>query len=214
MRHAMTDVLMTDATIVTADTAGTIHYGAALVVSGDRIAAIGPANTHTHFPMTLARGIYEDLSPPHRPPFTGGLARLPLPDLTRGELEVMVRIAALEAIRCGTTLVLEDGSGLVRYADVLGQSGLRYLAAERAWDRANAGIGQTGPFDLDPGLAQDGVDRIAACHAKWNGAAGGRLRIGVAAWAPDMCSPELLGRLADLRAKLDTIGTLRARSRR
>jgi 5-methylthioadenosine/S-adenosylhomocysteine deaminase len=220
-------------TIVTADTDGTIHYGAALVVSGGRIAAIGPAselsatypnaervslpgravfpgfaNTHTHFPMTLARGIYEDLSPPHQPPFTGGLSRLPLPELSRGELEVMVRIAALEAIRCGTTLVLEDGSGLDRYADVLVASGLRYLAAERAWDRANAGIGQTGAFELDPKLAQDGRDRIAACHAKWHGQADGRLRIGVAAWAPDMCSPELLGQLGDLRAKLDTIGTL------
>jgi 5-methylthioadenosine/S-adenosylhomocysteine deaminase len=227
------EFLLHDTTIVTADTAGTIHYGAALVVSDKRVAAIGPAkdlaarypdaerialagrvvfpgfaNTHTHFPMTLARGIYEDLSPPHKPPFLGGLSRLPLPDLSRGELEVMVRIAALEAIRCGTTLVLEDGSGLDRYADVLVQSGLRYLAAERAWDRANASIGQTGPFTLDPKLAQDGMDRIGACHAKWNGAVGGRIRIGVAAWAPDMCSPELLGRLADLRAKLDTIGTL------
>src|SRR5207249_266377 len=82
------------------------RLGAALVVQGRRIAAIGPtaellarypeaervdgraravlpgfANTHTHFPMTLARGIYEDLSPPHSPPFSGGLAPLPLPPL-------------------------------------------------------------------------------------------------------------------------------------
>jgi 5-methylthioadenosine/S-adenosylhomocysteine deaminase len=233
MRTAMTDILLSETTVVTADTAGTIHYGAALVVSGDRIAAIGAtadlaakyphaervalpgravfpgfANTHTHFPMTLARGIYEDLSPPHKPPFTGGLSRLPLPELSRGEREVMVRLAALEAIRCGTTLVLEDGSGIDGYADVLVHSGLRYLATERAWDRANASIGQPGPFDLDPKLAKDGIDRIAACHAKWNGAADGRIHIGVAAWAPDMCSPELLGQLGDLRAKLDTIGTL------
>ena len=229
----MTDLLITDTTIVTADTAGTIHYGAALVVSDDRIAAIGPAsdlsaryptaervglpgravfpgftNTHTHFPMTIARGIYEDLSPPHTPPFSGGLSPLPLPELSSGEREVMVLLAALEAIRCGTTFVLEDGTNIDGYANVLVQSGLRYLAAERAWDRANANIGQPGAFDLDPKLAKDGQDRIAACHAKWNGAANGRIRIGVAAWAPDMCSPELLGHLADLRAGLDTIGTL------
>src|SRR5919198_1812445 len=93
-----------DAIVVTADEAGSIHHGGAIVVDGARIAAIGQsaellrrypaaeridgrgravfpgfANTHTHFPLVLARGIYEDLSPPHRPPFTGGLAPLPLP---------------------------------------------------------------------------------------------------------------------------------------
>ena len=227
------EILLHDTTIVTADRDGTVLHDAALVVHGDRIAAVGAtadltarhpdaerisargravfpgfANTHTHFPMTLARGIYEDLSPPHRPPFAGGLAPLPLPELTRGELDVMVRLAALEAIRSGTTLVLEDGSGIERYADVLAASGLRYLACERAWDRANASIGQPGPFEVDRRLADTGLARIGECYARWNGAAAGRIRIGVAAWAPDMCSPELLGALRDLSNKLDTIATL------
>ena len=94
--------LIHDATIVTADDAGSILYGAALAVRDGRIAALGPtheilakhpdaervdgrgravfpgfANTHTHLSRVLARGIYEDLSPPHTPPFTGGLAPLP-----------------------------------------------------------------------------------------------------------------------------------------
>lgn len=227
------EILIHDTTIVTADPDGTILHDAALVVERDRIAAIGRtaeltarypsaervsargravfpgfANTHTHFPLTLARGIYEDLSPPHRPPFAGGLSPLPLPELSRDELEVMVRLAALEAIRSGTTLVLEDGSGIDRYADVLVASGLRYLACERAWDRANAGIGQPGAFEVDRRLADNGVERIGACYARWNGAGDGRIRIGVAAWAPDMCSPDLLGRLRDLSDKLDTIATL------
>jgi 5-methylthioadenosine/S-adenosylhomocysteine deaminase len=225
--------LLHDAAVVTVDANGTIHHGGALAVEGDRIAAVGAtadltarypraervplpgraifpgfANAHTHFPLTLARGIYEDLSPPHRPPFSGGLAPLPLPELSRGELEVMVRLAALEAIRCGTTLVLEDGSGLDRYADVLAASGLRYLACERAWDRAGASIGQPGPFTVDTGLARDGMDRIVAFHSRWNNTADGRIRAGIAAWAPDMCSPELFGALGDLRRKLDTIATL------
>ena len=74
-----TPTLIHNATIVTGDDAGSIHHDAALVVQGCRIAAIGPtaellarypeaervdgraravlpgfANTHTHFPMTLA----------------------------------------------------------------------------------------------------------------------------------------------------------------
>jgi 5-methylthioadenosine/S-adenosylhomocysteine deaminase len=227
------ETLIHDVTIVSADPGGTVLHDGALVVQGDRIAAIGPtadvtarypdatripargraifpgfANTHTHFPLTLARGIYEDLSPPHRPPFAGGLAPLPLPELSRGELEVMVRLAAVEAIRSGTTLVLEDGSGIDRYADVLATSGLRYLACERAWDRANASIGQPGPFAMDRRLADDGLARIGECHARWNGGADGRIRIGVAAWAPDMCSPELLERLRELSNALGTVATL------
>jgi len=234
MRSAMaSDLVIHDTTIVTADAAGTIHFDAAIAITGNRIAAIGRtrdidarypaaervsgrgravfpgfANTHTHFPLTLARGIYEDLSPPHRPPFGGGLSRLPLPELSRGELEVMVRLAALEAMRSGTTLVLEDGAGIDRYADVLAASGLRYLACERAWDRARASIGQPGPFELDRALADDSLDRVAAFHARWHNAADGRIRAGVAAWAPDMVSPELFGRLRELQDKLDTIATL------
>lgn len=225
--------LIHDTSIVTADPDGTVHHGAALAIEGPRIAAIGPtaalsarypsaervdgrgravlpgfANTHTHFTMTIARGVYEDLSPPHRPPFTGGLAELPLPELGPDEREVMVRLGALEAIRSGTTLVLEDGAGIDGYAHALMESGLRYLLCERAWDRAHASIGQPGPFEVDPALAESGLGRIADCHARWDGAAGGRIRVGVAAWAPDMCSPELFGRLRELQRRLDTIATL------
>ena len=94
-------------TIVTANDACAVHYDAAIAIDGARIAAIGPnaallarypaaeridgrgkavmpgfANMHTHLAMTLARGIYEDLSPAHKPPFEGGLAPLPLPLLS------------------------------------------------------------------------------------------------------------------------------------
>ncbi len=219
-------------TIVTADEGGSIHYDAALVVRDRRIAAIGPtaellarypeaervdgrgrallpgfANTHTHFPRTLARGIYEDLSPPHRPPFTGGLAPLPLPPLTPDEQRVMAQLGALEAIRSGTTLALEEGVGIDDYAGALLDSGLRLLLCERAWDRANAAIGQPGPFEPDRALAEAGIGRIAELHARWHGKGEGRLRVGLAAWAPDMCSPELLGALRKLQSDLDAVAT-------
>jgi cytosine/adenosine deaminase-related metal-dependent hydrolase len=112
--------LIHDTTIVTADDVGSILYDAALAVRDGRIAALGPtteltarypdaervdgrgravfpgfANTHTHLSRVLARGIYEDLSPPHTPPFTGGLAPLPLPALTPDEERVMALLGAL-----------------------------------------------------------------------------------------------------------------------
>jgi len=228
-----TPIIIHDATIVTGDDAGSIHQDAALVVDGPRIAAVGPttevlrrypqaervdgrgrailpgfANTHTHFPLTLARGIYEDLSPPHNPPFAGGLAPLPLPLLGPDQQRIMVQLAALEAIRSGTTLVLEDGVGIDRYADALLDSGLRYLLCERAWDRANASIGQPGPFEVDATIAEAGITRITRLHARWHEKGDGRLRVGLAAWAPDMCSAELLGRLRALQSELGAVATI------
>jgi len=222
-----------DTTIVTGDDAGAIHYGAAVVVDGGRITAIGPtaetlgrhpaaervdgrgravlpglANTHTHLSRVLARGIYEDLSPSHTPPFTGGLAPLPTPALSADEERVMVLLGALEAIRSGTTLALEEGTGINSYAGALADTGLRLLLCERAWDRAKASIGQPGPFEVDRALGERGLERIAALHRRWDGAAGGRVHTGLAAWAPDMCSPALLGPLRKLQDQLGVLATV------
>ncbi|PYN81758.1 MAG: hypothetical protein DMD96_06805 [Candidatus Rokuibacteriota bacterium] len=229
----MAATLIHDATIVTVDDSDAILYDAALLVRDGRIAALGPttellarhpdaeridgrgrailpgfANTHTHLSRVLARGIYEDLSPSHRPPFSGGLAPLPLPPLTPDEERVMATLGALEAIRSGTTLVLEEGVGLDGYAGALIDTGLRLVLCERVWDRANASIGQTGPFVLDPALAETGLTRAADFHARWHGKGDGRLRAGLAAWAPDTCSPGLLGHLRKLQSERDAIATM------
>lgn len=225
--------LIHDATIVTGDAAGTIHHDAALAVEGGRVAALGStaellarypaaervegrgravfpglANTHTHLSRVLARGIYEDLSPPHTPPFTGGLAPLPTPALAPDEERAMVLLGALEAIRSGTTLVLEEGTEIEAYAEALAATGLRLVLCERAWDRAKASIGQPGPFAIDAGLGQRGLTRIAALHRRWHGADGGRVQVGLAAWAPDMCSPELLALLRKRQEELGCLATV------
>jgi 5-methylthioadenosine/S-adenosylhomocysteine deaminase len=221
------------ATIVTGDDAGTLYPDGALVVDNARIAALGPAaevlarhasaerveargrvilpgfaNTHTHLPRVLARGVYEDLSPPHTPPFTGGLAPLPLPSLSADEERLMATLGALEAIRSGTTLVLEEGAALERYAAALADTGLRLVLCERAWDRARASIGQRGAFEQDGALAETGLARARALHARWHGGDHGRVSVGVAAWAPDLCSPELLGRVRKLQDELGTVATI------
>src|SRR3712207_5026183 len=221
------------ATLITGDDAGTIHHNATIAIEGDRIAAIGPdaellarfpdaahmdgadrwvlpgfANIHTHLGMTLARGVYEDLSPPHRPPFCGGLSPLPLPPLSGEENAVMVQLGALEAIRSGTTALLEDGAGVAAYAPQLASTGLRLLLAERAWDRAGAGIGDPAAFEASDRLGEEGVARIEELHARWHGAEAGRVSVGIAAWAPDMCTPSLLRRLRGLQQRLDCVCTV------
>jgi 5-methylthioadenosine/S-adenosylhomocysteine deaminase len=226
-------ILIHNTTVITADDADNVLYDAAIALEAGRIVAIGPsaalrarfpdaeaidgrdravlpgfANLHTHLGMTLARGVFEDLSPPHAPPFCGGLSPIPLPVLSAEENTVMCQLGALEAIRSGTTALLEDGADLARHAGAMADTGLRVLLTERAWDRAGADIGDTAPFEQSAALAERSLGRIAALHAAWDGKAAGRLRVGVSAWAPDMCSPGLLQRLTDLRSKLDCPATI------
>jgi cytosine/adenosine deaminase-related metal-dependent hydrolase len=227
------ETLITDTTVVTVDAADTIHYDAAIAIADDRIAAVGPtdeiaaqfprarridgtgkvvmpgfANVHTHFWLIIAKGIYEDLSPPNKPPFTSGLAPLPVPDLSPDEAIAMVRLAALEAIRSGTTAVLEDGMGIELYAKDIVETGLRLLLCERAWDKAKGSIGDQGGFEVNPELGDRGVRRIEELHARWHGVENGRVTVGAAAWAPDMCSPELLRRLRALQDRLGCVATI------
>lgn len=226
-------LLITNATIVTGDDANTIWHGGAIAIEGKRIAGLGPAaematrfpdaevldargravfpgfaNIHTHLVMTMARGVFEDLSPPHQPPFDGGLSPIPLPPMTAHEQKVMCQLGALEAIRSGTTAVLEDAAGIEGYAQAMLDTGLRMLLAERAWDRAGASIGDPSEFRRDPALGARGVQRIRDLHAKWHGAAEGRITVGVSAWAPDVCSAELLRELRALQQELDTVCTI------
>lgn len=222
-----------DTTVITVDLQDTIHYDAAVALRDGKVAAVGPsrdilarfpgaetvsgagkavmpgfANIHTHFTLIIAKGIYEDLSPPHKPPFTSGLAPLPVPELSKDEMIVMTRLAALEAIRSGTTAVLEDGANVESYAQGIADTGLRLLLCEKAWDKAKGNIGDPGPFDVDAALGERCIRKIEDLHAKWHGARNGRITVGVSAWAPDMCSPDLLRKLRALQDKLDTVATI------
>jgi 5-methylthioadenosine/S-adenosylhomocysteine deaminase len=226
-------LLICDTTVVTVDAGDRVLYDAAIAIDGGRIADLGPsadlkakypgaaridgrgqavlpgfANVHTHFDMTIARGVYEDLSPPHKPPFAGGLASLSLPKLNPEERRVMCQLGALEAIRSGTTAVLEDTHDAANHAEAMAATGLRVTMTERVHDRADANIGLPGAFEVDPAIADAAIDRMRRLHADWHGAADGRLSIAVSAWAPDMCSPEVLRRLRELQDELDTIATI------
>lgn len=226
-------VTIGNATIVTGDEAGTIHHGGAIAIEGNRIVGLGPAaeirarfpdhelidgtgravfpgfaNIHTHFVMTLARGVFEDLSPPHEQPFCGGLSPIPLPALSPQEQAVMCQLGALEALRSGTTAVLEDAAQIGNYAQEMVDTGLRMVLAERSWDRVGTSIGDPSEFVRDAKVGRAGIERTRKLHAQWDGAGEGRIRVGVSAWAPDMCSTELLQELRALQQELDTVCTI------
>ena len=122
--------IFANATIVTVDPAQRVLHDAALAVEGDRIVAIGDTNDvaaayltgqtidlrgkvllpglvncHAHLTLTVNRGITEDLSYPpqiRQPTYVRDF-------MTGEDTEAMARLCALEALRGGTTTILENG---------------------------------------------------------------------------------------------------------
>src|SRR5438874_4545379 len=119
-------VVFTHTTVVNVDA---VQNDVALAVDGNRIAAIGPTDTilrtypradvydgrgkallpglvncHAHMAAVLARGFNEDFGFPN----SARLAVQPTSLLRGEEGTLMVTVAALEAIRTGTTTIVEN----------------------------------------------------------------------------------------------------------
>jgi len=210
-------VVFAHTTVVTVDA---VRDDVALAVDGDRIAAIGPTdeilmtyskaevydargkalfpgliNCHAHLAATLERGFNEDFGFPNS-------ARLSVrpASLLRGDEEtLMVTIGALEAIRSGTTTIVENVSDISRSAAALAQTGLRCVFAESVRDSENVAgpmsvdaLAKSAPPTFSPKLRDEGMQRISDLFAAWHGAKQGRISVFPAAALAEMSSPELL----------------------
>jgi 5-methylthioadenosine/S-adenosylhomocysteine deaminase len=218
-----------NATIVTADAGRTIHHRAAIAIEDDRIVEVGPsdrvltahpeaeridgrgkavmpgfANCHTHFTLTISRGIQEDFSFPSTLRFPRGVGEY----LDDDERTVMAQLGALESIRSGTTAPFEIGRNLEVYAQALVDCGLRVVLGETAADLDQPKAVREGIFEFDDARGEAGLERIEALHSRFNGAGDGRVTVAVAGHAPEAVSPGLLRRLRELSERLDTIATI------
>ena len=148
-------VVFSHTTVVNADA---VQNDVALAVVADRIAAIGPSdqilktyakaevidgrgkaivpgliNCHAHLAATLQRGFNEDFGFPN----SARLAVQPNSLLQGEEGTLMVTVGALEAIRTGTTTIVENAGGIDRSAAALAKTGLRCVFAESIRDSEN-----------------------------------------------------------------------------
>jgi len=210
-------VVFANTTVINVDQ---VQDDAALAVNGDRIVAIGPTaeilkaypnadvydgrgkalvpglvNCHAHLAATLQRGFNEDFGFPN----SAKLAVQPGSLLQGDEATLMVTIGALEAIRTGTTTIVEFSSGIARHAAALANSGLRVVLAEGVRDSENVpgplspeGLAKGTTPRFSPKLRDEGLQRIHDLHSKWHGAADGRVRVFPAASLAETASPELL----------------------
>jgi 5-methylthioadenosine/S-adenosylhomocysteine deaminase len=211
-------ILIHNVTIVTGDPGRTVLYDAAIAIEGDRIAAVGPSselaaryphtevvsgrgkvvfpgliNAHTHLLATADRGILEDFGFPTTLCFPMTARSL----LSVEEKNVMALLGALEAIRSGTTCLLEISSNIPDYAESLEKTGLRLALAENINDvdeaRARDSI-----FEFSDAQLEAGLQRSADLVEKWHGRADGRVTCFMAPHAPETCSPGLLRRSREM----------------
>ena len=212
-------VVFTHTTVANPDA---VREDVALAVQGGRIAAIGPTeevladypgaeqydgrhralvpglvNTHAHMRAVIARGFNEDFGFPN----TANLALSPASLLEGEEGNLMVQVAALEAIRTGTTTIVEYTGNVQRQAAVLADSGLRCVFAEGIRDAENVpgpmstramAQGVSDPPRFSERLRDEGMERISDLFSTWHGERNGRISVFPAAALAETSSPELL----------------------
>jgi 5-methylthioadenosine/S-adenosylhomocysteine deaminase len=230
---ANTTVVFTNTTVVTVNA---VQDNVALAVTGDRIAAIGPTdellkaypraetydgrgkalfpglvNCHAHVAQTLGRGFNEDFGFPN----SAKLALQPNSLLQPGEATLMATVGALEAIRTGTTTLVEMSSGIGPHAAALAGSGLRMVLAEAVRDSENVagpmapeGFANSVAPRFSPRLRDEGLQRISDLFAAWHGKANGRVSVFPAAALAETSSPELLQAVRAFAEKHDLAYTI------
>ncbi len=217
-------VVFTNTTVANPDT---VQDDVALAVEGNLIAAIGPTdevlerypgaetyhgrgkalfpgliNCHAHMRAVVARGFNEDFGFPN----TANLAISPASLLEGEEGNLMVQVAALEAITTGTTTIVEYTGNVQRQAGVLADSGLRCVLAEGIRDAENVPgpmstqamartVSETPRFSER--LRDEGMQRINDLFSSWHGARNGRITVFPAASLVETSSPELLRAVRD-----------------
>src|SRR5687767_6712625 len=210
-------VVFTNTSVINVDS---VQDDVAVVVQGDRIAAIGATdamlkqypnadvydgrgkaivaglvNCHAHLSATLQRGFNEDFGFPN----SAKLAVSPGSLLQGEEATLMYTIGALEAIRTGTTTMVEFSSNIGPQAAALSKTGLRWVFAEGVRDSENVagpmspeGLAKSETPRFSAKLRDEGMQRITELFGKWHGAVQGRISVFPAAALAETSSPELL----------------------
>src|SRR4051812_8396781 len=221
-------VVFAHVTVVHTDT---VQDDVALAVVDDKIAAIGPTdsilrtyagaevydgrgkailpgliNCHAHMAAVLARGFNEDFGFPN----SARLAVQPASLLRGDEGTLMVTVAALEAIRTGTTTIVENVGGIAPTAAALAQSGLRCVLAESIRDSENVagpmspdGLARSEAPRFSAKLRDEGMQRNNDLFTAWHGAKQGRITVFPAAALAETSSPEMLKAVREFADKHD-----------
>ena len=158
----------------------------------------GLINCHTHLLATADKGVLEDFGFPTtlKFPTTGrGL-------LNEDERNVFAKLACIEAIKSGTTTLLEISNDIAGYAQTLDSTGLRVFLGETLSDVDDSKLTE-GVYEYSSHKRDVGIGKASDLINAWDGKSNDRIRGFVAPHAPERVSPELLRDSRDLAEKHD-----------
>lgn len=209
--------ILTHATLVTCDDERRVLDDHAIAIRDGAILAIGPTedllrahpdleripmhhrailpgliNAHTHTVLMALKGTVED--------WPGEIIyRYMTPvsyTMTPAERSVIAALGCLEAIRSGTTTLVDPFRHVTTYAGAMADTGMRLWLSESCADIDTRKI-RFGDYAVDEAFGQAFLDRADALVEGWHGARNGRVNCQIAAHAPDNCSPAMLAQLME-----------------
>jgi 5-methylthioadenosine/S-adenosylhomocysteine deaminase len=215
------DVKFLNATVVTQNDRREVIEKGGVAVKGNRIVAVGKSgdierefaqlptvdardkavmpgiiNAHTHVVLLVLRGTVEDMSSEVIYSYMTPISFAMTPE----EREALALLGCLEAIRSGSTSVVEPFRHVVGYAGAMAKTGMRLWFSENCADALTLKIRQ-GIYEFDQAWGQTFLDRQEDLIRKFHDTHDGRVKCQVAAHAPDNCSPWMLRKLNDMREK-------------
>src|SRR6187397_2345501 len=205
------DLLLTNATILTVDSAFTIHTSGGIAITGDSITAVGPdalaftpretidcrgrvvmpglVNAHTHVPMTLLRGLADDLRLDVW--LMGYMLPVERAFVSPEFVRLGTRLGCAEMIRSGVTCFADMYYFEDAIAEATAAAGMRALCAQTVLRFPTP---DATSFEESLALARDFIQR-------WRGHA--LIVPGPAPHAPYTCTPEILRACAELAVEFD-----------
>jgi 5-methylthioadenosine/S-adenosylhomocysteine deaminase len=211
-------LLITGAMVLTLDDNREIIDNGAVAIKSDRIVAVGLSgdlrrrfpemetldatgkavmpgfiNSHTHAVLLVLRGTVEDMS---GDAIFGYMTPISFA-MTSDERRALARLGCLEAIRSGTTSVVEPFRFVAGYAQGMVETGLRLWLSENGADALTLKI-RLGVYEYDQAFGEQSLERIVDLIEQFHDTEAGRVQCQLAAHAPDVCSPWMLGQLNDL----------------
>lgn len=171
----------------------------------------GFVNLHSHCVNgPLFRGVVDDVGATDAA--SGGIYSLLMPvgdlaarELTRGEYGDLVALGMLEALKGGSTTLLDMWRAEQDvFLEVARTFGVRAYAAPYLFSTRPLALGPDGEPVYDaPAPADDGgLARVLDLHRRFDGEAGGRIRVTLGPHGTDSCGPDLLRAVRDAADRL------------
>lgn len=155
-----------------------------------RVVSPGLINAHTHSVLMMLRGTVEDFE-------ANVVYQYMVPtsySLRPEERAAMAKFSCLEAIRSGTTTMVDPLRLVADYAQAMADTGMRLYLCESSADAVTTKIMKEG-YRFDKEWGQTFLDRTDALIERFHMMDDGRVQVMIAAHAPDNCSPWMLGEL-------------------